>query len=394
MNYQPNFSDPRVISRIKHAIGFSIGVMSAEEETQWSTRVIDKYFGQQQRPLGKFLRDQLLICINQRYNKDTGECKSYKLNQLGVDYLKERLTKDSKESNWVSQNHNKITTTELYPSVSEVQTPEYDLQLVSALFTKEYHDELVSGEFAYKFKTNRLWHRLQSVKSYYRKHMMTEYGYTYNYDIQACAPTLLLQYSRHLGNDLWLPAIQEYLENRDTIRKQLAQDAEVDIKVVKVLINALFCGAKLGCNPSFALSLLMNHDSVKIEYLKQHEFLKKLREEIKIMWSYIEQEIPRTKKPDKNGRLRLIPVSSRDKWNIYFRLECEVMTSIRKYITDNKLQCFLEHDGWVCKSQIDTEKLTQWVRNDTKFDVKLDLENKITTTTELYPSVSEVGENK
>lgn len=394
MNYTPNFTDPRVINRTKHALGFAIGVMSSEKEHPWSTRVIDKYFGSQRNNLSKYLRSILLICTNQRYNKDTGECKSYKLNQLGVDYLRERLTTDSKESNWVHHNHNKLSTTKLYPSVVEVQRDAFDLQVVAQFIDKEYHDELISGNFNYDQKTYRLWHTIQSVKNNFRKPILAKYGYNYNYDIQACAPTLLLQYSRQLGNDLWLPAINEYLENRDKIRNQLAQETNLPTKDIKVLINALFCGAKLGCNEHFALSHLLNHDTAVIEYLKQNEFLTQLRDEIKIIWSYVNEEIPRTKKQDKRGYLRLIPISSRDKWNIYFRLECEVMTSIRHYITKNNLQCFLEHDGWVCKSEIDTEKLTQWVRNDTGYDVKLDLENKILSTTNSYPSVTEVGEYK
>jgi hypothetical protein len=378
MTYAPNFNDPRVISRITHALGFSLAVMSTDKEHPWSTRVIDKYFGSQRNDLSKYLRSTLLICTNQRYNKDTGECKSYKLNQLGVDYLKQVLTNsmgsnDSKESNGMSKNHYNNSLLILYPSVVEVGSPQFDQLVVASFVHKEYHNELNSGKFEYTEKSSRLWHSFQSVRSVHRKPILANYGYIYEYDIVACAPTLLLQYSRQLGNDIWLPRIHEYLENRSLVRTRLAKEAELDVKDIKVLINALFCGAKLGCNHSFALSHLLNHDLAKITFLKQDTFLSELKEEIKIMWSYLNQEIPRVKKTDKNGKLRLVPISSRDKWNIYFRLECEVMTSIRKYINTNQLKCFLEHDGWSCQDKINIEQLMIHINNDTGYDVQLEM---------------------
>jgi hypothetical protein len=262
---------------------------------------------------------------------------------------------------------------ELHPIVLQVQTPEFEVKVAQQFIIDEYHDDLVTGNFTYKEKTFRLWHGFQSVKSEYRKPILASYGYQYEYDIVACAPTLLLQYSRQLGNDLPMPRIQEYLKDRSLVRARLAKEAELNVKDVKILINALFCGAKLGNNKEYSLSRLLKHDESRIIFLRQEPFLSELIEEIRIMWSYIYSIIPRVKQPDKNGKLRLKIITSSERWNIYFRLEGTVLASIRKYINNNGLKCFLEHDGWSCKNNINLEELVRYIKNDTKFDVQLEM---------------------
>ena len=394
MSYAPNYNDPRVLSRVKRSLGFALACFSPEKEQEWSTRYIDKYFGQNQNDLSKYLRSILLIETNSRWNKDTGECKKYILNTSGVELLKDLLqnnntTTSNTTSNTTIRSTSSTTSitsnnsagsmgssaasSELHPIVLQVQTPEFETKTVHEFIIDQYHDDLVTGNFTYKQKTFRLWHGFQSVKSEYRKPILASYGYQYEYDIIACAPTLLLQYSRQLGNDLPMPRIQEYLKDRSLVRARLAKEAELNVKDVKILINALFCGAKLGNNKAFSLSHLLNHDESKITFLKQEQFLSELIEEIRIMWSYIYSIIPRVKQPDKNGKLRLKIITSSERWNIYFRLEGTVLASIRKYINNNGLKCFLEHDGWSCKNNINLEELVRYIKNDTKFDVQLEM---------------------
>ena len=91
MTYQPNFTDPRVQRRIKRAIGFASGVISATRPQQWSTRYIDRWFGSQRNDLSRYLREQLLIVTDNHWNKDSGKCKEYLLNPAGVNFLLAQL---------------------------------------------------------------------------------------------------------------------------------------------------------------------------------------------------------------------------------------------------------------------------------------------------------------
>ena len=107
--YQPNFNNPRVVSRCKLALGFACGVISETKSHPWSTRYIDKYFGMSSRPLSKWLRKTLLICTDEFYEFNIpgkqGICKKYILNVEGMRFLREAL---------------KIDNIQLYPIVTVV----------------------------------------------------------------------------------------------------------------------------------------------------------------------------------------------------------------------------------------------------------------------------------
>ena len=136
--YQPNFNNPRVISRCKLALGFACGVMSETKSHPWSTRYIDKFFGNQRNDLSRYLRKTLLICTDEFYcfnqlDAKKNKCKEYRLNVEGVRFLKEAL---------------KTTNIQIYPSVVKVAQV-------------DHLDELTSGNFTYNDKSNRLWHPLR-----------------------------------------------------------------------------------------------------------------------------------------------------------------------------------------------------------------------------------------
>jgi len=138
MTYNPNLKDARVLKRIKRAYGFAKGVLS-ENPHRWSTRYIDKYFGHQGNDLGKWLRQQLLTCTNEAFNKNTGLTKEYKLNKAGVDYL------------------HSVLNNSIEPAV-------YDQQIIKQWIESEFKAELESRKFNYEDKSNRLWHPIQSLR--------------------------------------------------------------------------------------------------------------------------------------------------------------------------------------------------------------------------------------
>jgi hypothetical protein len=245
----------------------------------------------------------------------------------------------------------------------------YDLSIVARFVEREYGDELRSGKFSYDHKSYRLWHGLQSVKNRYRKPIMTNYGYAHHYDIRSCAPTLLSQYSRQLGNDQWMPGLEYYLEHRNQVRNNLASELSTDVKTIKVLINALFCGAKLSVNTQSSVFCLLDSDAAQVEYLKQHEYVTELRTDIKTMWEYINQLIPRRRDAE---TLRLKQIRSSERWQVYFRLESEVMTCIRLYLNRNQIRSFNEHDGWCSDKPVDLVELTEHVYQTTGFKLEFD----------------------
>ena len=357
--YQPNFSDPRVQRRIKRAIGFASGAVHPVKSRPWSTRYIDKWFGVQSNPLSRYLREQLLIVTRSSWNKDTGQCKEYVLNQSGITSLAESvgINKDN---------------TQLQHIVLEVAQ-------------QEYSQELDSGNFVYNDKSNRLWHPLQNFRRAVKRDVLNQHGYQYHYDIECSAMTLIHQHSQRIPEisrdqkwqqgpmDLYLFALRDYLRDRTSIRNQIAQDVEVDADVIKRIINALLAGAKLSTNPTTEIYRLLDGDVSRIRFLQQHEYLIRLRADIKICWDYIKPTMPRRSQIDKNNRQRMLGISSKQKWGVYFDLERQVLNEIRHFLCESGNRHFLEHDGWSCEHAVDLSLLSERIQSVTGFELEFEL---------------------
>jgi hypothetical protein len=227
MTYNPNFNDPRVQKRIQHALGFVKGVLTTTKPKSWSTRYLDTHLGSQRNQLSKYLREVLLITTNPHWNKDTGKCKEYLLNESGVRYLRGRIDNtitDTWEEYGVSSETLEKKTTTLsipYCSGSPSITQTWDYRLVNDWCRREFQRELEELSFEYTEKSDRLWHPLQNIRSQYRSPILAESGLVHQYDIAAAAPTLIHQHAQQLGMDLWLDTLRNYLKNKTQIRYQL-----------------------------------------------------------------------------------------------------------------------------------------------------------------------------
>jgi hypothetical protein len=360
MTYQPNFHDPRVRRRIRRAIGFASGCLSTTRSQQWSTRYIDQWFGSQRNDLSQYLRAQLLIVTNERWNKDSGQCKEYQLNSKGIDFL----------SDAIGLNNN--TT---YPIVVEVAEI-------------EYRQELDSGAFVYNDQSSRLWHPLQNFRRDAKRQVLDSAGYQYHYDIECCAMTLIHQHSQRIPEvvlsadnpkwlqgpmDLYLFALRDYLRDRQARRAQIAQEADMSPDLVKRIITALLAGAQLSLNPTTHIYQMLEGDRARIEFLKQHEYLTQLRADIRVMWDYIKPTMSRRSRTQPNGQERMMPISSRQKWNLYFDLERQVLNEIREFLCERGIRHFLEHDGWSCDHEIDLTELQERILERTGFQLEFEI---------------------
>jgi hypothetical protein len=354
-------------------MGWARGVLTTKESRSWSTRYIDKFFGHQGNELSKYLRTVLLITTDNRWSKDQGICKKYQLNQRGYNFLSDSLLGLTTLTWQEYLRANKDSTHDYsYPIVIQRQKHEFDRHLIKELVNREYGVELKNLQFNYKDQSQRLWHPIQNIKREFKKEIFKEWGLKYNYDIASCAPRLLQQYSQKQGLDLYLFAVIDYINNKTQIRQRLAKELELPIKDIKIIINALFCGARLGIQQDFAISQLIKHDPARMHVLKEDEFIKQLRADIKEMWQSIEQSMTKITKKDKKGNDRKVALSSKRKWQKYFELERSVLNEINEYLYQSNNPCFLEHDGFVSHRPINQEELIEFVRARTGFIIALD----------------------
>lgn len=368
MTYTPNFNDPRVLKKLRTAYGFARGCLSPTKPREWSQSALDKNLGRTNTELGAWTRMQLLVCTDNWYSMDQGKAKEYVLNQQGADFIKSVLLGEVKEENAYSPANS-------YLSMQQVsgQVDLFDYNVVKNWVEREHIDELRTGEFTYQDKADRLWHPLQNVRSVFRAPVFSAHGFSHDYDMVAAAPTLILQHSQHLGNDLWLAALHEYMTNRTACRERVASAANITVKEAKVLINALFCGAKLGANRDFALFHLLGMDATKVKALQADEFITQLRADIKTCWEYIEPTMTKVEVTSpKTGKTRKLPLNSKRKWARYFQLERQVMDSVRVYLNSTSNVSFCEHDGFRTKKEVNLVELQEFVLEKTGFNVKFE----------------------
>lgn len=355
MSYNPNFADARIIRRCKKAIGFTKALVSPTKPTAMSSRFIDKHYGISSNKLSKYLRDLLLVCVDDSFNMDSGQCKKYIYSETGMNFLVGSLGKNIKESSYSTS----------LPSVLHLK--EQALEWAN----ETYEEQLKSLDFEYEEKTHRLFNPIQNIRSETRTELLASHGLEHQYDIVCCAPTLLYQYSFMVPDATGevLETLEDYLNNRSVVRRKLAKEAEITHKQAKQIINALFAGAHLSTNIRASLFAMIDYDVAKMKFLQQHPYLTALRMEIKSMWDVIKSTAPTQYFITKTGKKRKRPFNARAKWNIYFHLERSVIEEVKTYMKQIDSKFFLEHDGFTSQKEIDSEDLSYWVQAGTDFEL-------------------------
>jgi len=366
MTYTPNFSDKRVRSRIISAISFAKKYLRQDKPVSLGTRWIHhkNNFGCATNPLSQYCRDQLLICVDDRFNKDQKITKKYILNQTGLDLLEKKLGLLSNKKTRVI-------------SLSNIHIHTYSVLHLSEKFKCELDSGLV-----YKDSSHRLWHPMQSYPRADKEAILSSAGLVYTYDIVCSAPTLLHQYSQQIPEildsdgtwlqgpmDLYLFHLRDYIKNRKTIRKRLAQECGVDEQIIKRLINALFQGGVISSYHKSGSYAELSGDISIIQFLQQHPILVGLREDIKVMWEYISPTMYRKVIKTKNGVIRKLPVSGKHKTALYRQLERRVLEVVKEYLHRTGNKCFLEHDGWSTEKPVDLVELHSSILKETGFDI-------------------------
>lgn len=338
--YQPNFNDPRVSARVMQSLHWTKKYISPTKSNWLATREIDRHLGSQRNDLSKYLRGKLLICTSERYSKEHKKCKEYRLNQEGFDYL---MTQTNKQ---------------LHYSVVEV--------------SDDLVEQLKTGDFQYNDSSNRLFNPIQNIKREPKRILLKEHGYNYEYDIQCCAYSLIVQYAQRCGMDEYPCAVHEYIKNRKQIRERISKECEIDEDVVKRIINGLLQGAIISHDEQTTIIKELGGDHSRIEWIKQDEFIQELKKDIKMIWSYIRPHMQLRTITTKSGITKRVPISSKQKTCVYRELERQVLNEVRNFLEESSQRYFLEHDGWTCERELDINELINFVQTRTGYLIYID----------------------
>lgn len=328
MTYTPNFSDPRVIRACNRALSFV--EQFVKDQPHWlSQRQIQKQFGNLSRPLGKYLKDQLLICTDPYFNMQTGQCKKYIKNSSGVETLKQSLG---------------IICT---PIVIDNQT----------------NQEFATGEFEYTDKSHREYHPLQNLPKRIKKPLLATKGYRHEYDIQCCAQTLLLQHAQALGFKKITPALDRYVSDRSSVRAELSQRLSLDQTTIKKILTAILNGGSISAWHENMIFAYVNYNRLMIEALSVDPYICEYQKEVRDMWKFLRGTKSLRYKERFNAKM---------KSEMYRELEESVRVVIKRHLKKTKNKSFIEHDGWSSQRAVDIERLRFEVRQQTGFVIELD----------------------
>jgi hypothetical protein len=379
MSYTPNFKDKRVRKRIRKVLGFLQSQMKVNKPRELSRNYLNKVFGKSCNPLTDYLRDNCLITTSNKYHFfaspmvkrqgriDSGKCKEYKLNESIINHLINVC--EFKQSDFdkalKSVRFNDLSTpTRPYCATSfgmlEIEVIKFGLGMESAEY--EFGSMLDSKKITYTERSGRLFGGTQNLVKHIKQQLHYNHNYCYEYDIEACAPTLLLQYAKTLGLKN-APIIEFYLDNKSEVRNDLATNTGIDIKIIKQVINALFAGART--DGSIAKEI---NNIQQLRKFKANEFVKSLIKDIAVMWRHIKPSIGTRYKKTGGIETRVSPTT---KWSVYFKLERQVLNVVIDYLCESSNDGVYEHDGWTTTKQINQNELITRVKDKTGYQIKL-----------------------
>jgi hypothetical protein len=321
--YEPNLQDPRVRRRLRTAFAFVVAWLSAGGKPIGKQQ-IDQAVGHSGNPLSQWIRAELLVCTDDRWNKDTGQTKRWAYNTSGVHWLAQQLGYPEFHYNPQSQISADRQLCLFYRS--------YAIEYLQ----QQFGQQLATGEFHYRDSSNRLWSPLQNLRREVRTQLLAQAGMQYQYDIQSCAPTLL--YQLYLKNNHYLPGlvemphIQQLLSDRTSVREQLSVATGVGVDQIKTTLTAMFCGARLTPHGSCALYRELDKNTPLMQALNNNTWILNYRREVRLMWTGIQRS------------LNIPQMDNSTKWQIYFRLERQVMDHLDTHMKQSGARTFRIHD--------------------------------------------------
>jgi hypothetical protein len=357
----PSMGNKKTRAKIRHAIGFAEMFLREDKPSNLSRNLINDRLGRSNNELGKFLRQHVLICVDERYSKDTGLTKAYVKNTEGVGYLKRLLVNEDIKTN---------------PNCTIDSVKK---EIIGEYVKTEWSEQLISGRFEYTAKSERLHHSLQNLPKAIRSEILAAHGYIYDYDIEAATITLLHQLARSRGMIVDTPFIDRLLDDKRAFRQQICDELEIDMASAKELISALVNGAKVGITNhhiKFCVYDILGSDASKvkaitgIDDIAPNELIRGFRSDIKAIWASLKGLTPISRVKTTKG-WRNKPMSSSDKAFIYRKYETIVMDVVSDYLTRLlEVKHFRIHDGFTSCEEIDESELSDWVFNKTGFRVK------------------------
>ena len=340
--YTPNLDDPRIHRRLKSVLTWCDCLRGQKRPKSINSAILRKVFGNTSQPFGRWLRSNLLMQVG---SYQAGKHSySYFLNESGYEKLCALVG---------------VEVSSAPDAAAELYGP-----IIRAEIAPEYSD---SG--------TRRYHPVQNLRREDRK---ISFAGWWDYDIDACAPTLLFQYvaqGRGEGwGEKWLPTIRRLVYEKDAMRHYVQLLTGLESKVVKKLINALFFKAILSPHHASTLFQTLNCSVELLLRLKMDPIIKSLRREVKYMWQLAQNKYSAelTRILIQTGRVpNVVKNKAKLRSAIYRMLERQVIDAMEAALPCLEAGCVLMHDGFMLHKRVDIRLLETAVLDRTGYRIKL-----------------------
>ncbi len=337
--YKPNFSDKRVRKRITTVLGWCAQKLVGKKRgARVGWEEMQEVFGNtSQRGLSQWLRANLLEQTDQF--QPGVRSNAYVLRRSGYE--------------------------KIYALMGT--QPPSDLEILQ----RKFADILLGRPLTYKDNGLRRFHEIQNIRRDLRKQLFAGW---WDYDIEACAPTLVHQYATqqhqflHGGSPKPFPAIARLVNDKVAVRHEIAEFACLDLQSTKEVLTMLLFKASTAPHHKNSLFARFKGNRQRFEAFLGHPFVEEFRANVDAMWKLAFEHDDR-ERHIAGKRPRLFKRASKRRMHIYLGLERRVIDAMPLEVTDGNL--VLMHDGFMSAARIETEQFVAAVKDKTGFEVRL-----------------------
>lgn len=330
--YKPAFNRKDVRRRVELALEHYLAYYRTQKEMTWSVPQLEKWFGKHQNDMFKWLKANLLREVRS-YSVQQGRAITYVLNQTGFDKV------------WL----------QLHGHAFDYATER--ARQVEPLFRPYLDADHPLGMALPKIEGGRLYWTGQNVEKVVRRVILKG---SYDYDIQAAMPTLVLQSVAAREGLNWreaFPTWARYLGSRKAFRESLADRLNITYAQAKDVCQGMFDLRTFTAGRK-GVSELIGRE--KMGKAKDDLFLKALRAEALRAWG-------------------IVGLSGRDdgtaRFRYYEQVEQYVMQAVYETVSEAGIRCLPFHDGLTLldgRAIADLDRFQRLIRDKTGFNVLLE----------------------
>jgi hypothetical protein len=327
--YRPNYNDPRVRRRVEAVLDWASSLLVDKRPRPVASSTLTKLFGNQtSNQLSTFLRANLLQPVD---SHAVGmRATTYTIRRAGYDKLCAALNLSPMDEESIAK--------KVYGGIADGTT------------TITY-SEGRPGQ--------RRYHPVQNLRRQLRAKVFAGW---YDYDVEACAPTLVLQYVSRVSSKAF-PTLRRLVEDKAALRSHVQTLTGRPMGDVKKVVNGLFFGAKLMASDRTSVFKALGADKTALKAVKGDVVVQDLVTEAKAMWDLALQV--------DGGLLGGQGTEGERRMAIYQSLERSVIDCMETVMVKAGIKYVLMHDGFMANRRIQVEDLTKAALAGTGFKVRL-----------------------